>query len=411
MRYNPFRPNSIATEELFQGRTEEMMLIENSLFQTKNNNPQHFLLEGERGLGKSSLFVRVEQQAKGLRSIGKDVSVNFIVLTIELDSTHTFFEILRSIAADLKRAIAERDKVKTLAKSVWDFLSNWEILGIRYHKIDEKLIQPYEILNDLVANLASLISLSDGEIDGILILLDEADRPTEKASLGEILKLLTEKLTKRGCEKVLIGITGQPGLIAKLKASHESSSRLFSVLSLKPLSDTENKAVIINGIEKSNQINVQNVIIDDSALDLISQLSEGYPHFLQEFAYKSFDANNDNVITVEDVKEGAFGQQGALNQLGEKYFNDLFFTQIGSDEYRKVLQAMANHSDLWVNREMIKDKIIIKDTTLNNALQALKTRNIILVNPSQQGEFKLPTKSFAAWINAFNKLDDESLEK
>ncbi len=118
MRYNPFRPNSIATEELFQGRTEEMRLIEKSLFQAKNNNPQHFLIEGERGLGKSSLFLRVEQQARGLRTIGKEVSVNFIVLTIELDSTQTFFEILISIAADLKRAIAERDKLKYLAKSV-----------------------------------------------------------------------------------------------------------------------------------------------------------------------------------------------------------------------------------------------------------------------------------------------------
>ncbi len=65
MRFNPFRPNSIATLDLFQGREEERILIEQSLFQTKNGNPQHFLIEGERGLGKSSLFLMVEQQAQG----------------------------------------------------------------------------------------------------------------------------------------------------------------------------------------------------------------------------------------------------------------------------------------------------------------------------------------------------------
>ena len=113
------------------------------------------------------------------------------------------------------------------------------------------------------------------------------------------------------------------------------------------------------------------------------------------------------VIEAEDVKEGAFGPNGALNQLGHKYFNDLFFTQIGSDEYRRVLQAMAQFSDSWVNREKIKKEIIIKDTTLNNALQALKTRNIIIPNPGQPGEFRLPTKSFAAWIKAFYMLHDE----
>lgn len=56
---------------------------------------------------------------------------------------------------------------------------------------------------------------------------------------------------------------------------------------------------------------------------------------------------------------------------------------------------------------MIKTEIEIKETTLNNALQALKSRNIIFPNPAQSGEFKLPTKSFAAWINAHNTLQSD----
>lgn len=117
--------------------------------------------------------------------------------------------------------------------------------------------------------------------------------------------------------------------------------------------------------------------------------------------------NRQKDITHDDVKEGAYGQKGALNQLGEKYFNDLYFSQIASDDYRKVLQVMANYSDDWVNRDKIKKHIKIKDTILNNAIQALKTRRIILSNPTQQGQFRLPTKSFAAWIKAFYKLQEE----
>lgn len=65
MKYNPFMPNSIVSVDLFQGRKEEIQFIEHSLFQTKNGNPCHFLVEGERGLGKSSLFLMVERQATG----------------------------------------------------------------------------------------------------------------------------------------------------------------------------------------------------------------------------------------------------------------------------------------------------------------------------------------------------------
>jgi hypothetical protein len=108
MRFNPFRPNSIVSPEMFHGRTDELTVIQQSLFQTRYGNPQHFLIEGERGLGK-------------------------------------------------------------------------------------------------------------------------------------LVKLLTEKLTKRGCDRLVIGMTGQPGLIEKLKASHESSSRIFTTLSLKPLQEDENK--------------------------------------------------------------------------------------------------------------------------------------------------------------------------
>ncbi len=364
----------------------------------------HFLIEGERGLGKSSLFLRVAGQALGQTHLSNGDSVHFIVLNLEFDTSQSFFDILKMMAADFKRAIAEKEKVKTLAASTWEFLNKWEILGIRYHKMDQNLVQPYEVLNDLVINFRKVITDTNGAVDGILILLDEADRPGEKAALGELIKLLTEKLSKQGCNQVLLGLTGQPGLIAKLKASHESSSRVFTIFDLKPLSHFDCISVIKSGLEIANNINHPSTAIEDDACELIAQLSEGYPHFLQEFSFKAFEADKDNLISVDDVKEGAFGPDGALNQLGHKFFNEIFYNQIGSDDYRNVLAAMARYSDSWVNRLMIKATLEIKDTTLNNALQALKSRSIIIPNNAQPGEFKLPTKSFAAWINAHNTL-------
>ncbi len=386
---------------MFHGRTEELSFIQQSLFQTRHGNPQHFLIEGERGLGKSSLFLMVHQFASGQRPLADGSRLNFLVLSVELDTTQAFFDILRCLAVDFQRALSEKEQAKTMAREVWDFLSNWEILGVRYHKQDEALVQPYEVLNELVSRFAQVIARTKDTFDGILILIDEADRPGVKASLGELIKLLTEKLTKRGCDRLVIGMTGQPGLIEKLKASHESSSRIFTTLSLKPLHEDENKAVVESGLNAANQINPDLTSITPEALKMIAQLSEGYPHFLQEFAYKAFEADNDWVISELDVRDGAFGQNGAMNQLGHKYFNDLYFVQIGSDEYRRVLQAMAHYSDDWVDRDKIRAGITIKDTTLNNALQALKNRGIIIPNPTVKGEFRLPTKSFAAWIKAF----------
>jgi hypothetical protein len=35
-----------------------VQIYEQSLFQTKHGNPNHFIIEGERGIGKSSLFLK-----------------------------------------------------------------------------------------------------------------------------------------------------------------------------------------------------------------------------------------------------------------------------------------------------------------------------------------------------------------
>ena len=63
-KYNPFRPNSIVTPGMFRGRYDEMRRIEQALFQTKNLNPHHFMIEGERGIAKAiytSLILNVSR--------------------------------------------------------------------------------------------------------------------------------------------------------------------------------------------------------------------------------------------------------------------------------------------------------------------------------------------------------------
>lgn len=97
---------------------------------------------------------------------------------------------------------------------------------------------------------------------------------------------------------------------------------------------------------------------------------------------------------------GALRENGAIDQLGVKYFQGLYFEQIGSDDYRKVLEAMATHLDQWVGRAVILKETGIKETTLNNALRALKDRNIIFASDRKKGDYRLPTRSFAVWLRA-----------
>jgi hypothetical protein len=138
----------------------------------------------------------------------------------------------------------------------------------------------------------------------------------------------------------------------------------------------------------------------------LASLSEGYPHFLQQFGNSAFESDTDQEITIEDVTEGAFSKTGALSRLGRKFFQELYFDKIGSDDYRTVLQNMALNGDSWRTRAQIIEGCGLKEYTINNALAALKDRGIIVPNESTKGSYRLPSKSFATWIRAMNSAPE-----
>ncbi len=192
--------------------------------------------------------------------------------------------------------------------------------------------------------------------------------------------------------------------MSKIKASHESAPRVLQSISLKPLDVAESEDVIASGLKEAEEKNKFKTTMDADAKELIVSLSEGYPHFLQQFCFCAFDVDVDNNITLDDAKLGAFDDNGALSQLGKKFFVDQYNNRINSDDYRKVLDTMSKHSDGWVSRAEIIKESGLPDGTVSNALKALKDRNIILVNEAKQGVYKIPTKSFAAWINAHSSI-------
>lgn len=369
-------------------------------------NPQHFLVQGERGIGKSSLLFYVDHLARGnLKPFKGERRYNFLVINIDLGSCQSSLDIVRRIARGFRIALSNDEALKTSAKGIWDWLTNWEVLGVRYHKPTSDLDME-EIIDDLVERMGAFCNQMQGQKDGILVLMDEADRPNADARLGELMKLMTERLTRTQCNNVLFGLAGLPSIVQKLRDSHESSPRIFHTFMLDPLNEDERELALEIGLEEANDKNDVKTTMTESAGEFLGLLSEGYPHFIQQFAYCAFDHDTDDEIDEADVGHSAFKPGGALNQLGDKYFNDMYHMRISSDDYRKVLNTMAGHGDIWVSRKDIISQSGLSKTTVANALNALRSRNIILYDESRnrQGFYRLPNRSFATWINAFRSI-------
>jgi Cdc6-like AAA superfamily ATPase len=116
LKYNPFKPNNIVHPAMFVGRVDELRAVERCLFQAKNGNPQHFLIQGERGIGKSSLITYIEAIGEGRIQGVQGNRFNFLTVSIDVGGCGSQLEIIGKIGRGLRSAIAPKQILKEKAK-------------------------------------------------------------------------------------------------------------------------------------------------------------------------------------------------------------------------------------------------------------------------------------------------------
>ena len=417
MKINPFEPFAPVNPGSFVGRLDELRRLKSALVQTSAGKPVNFMITGERGIGKTSLLNYLKYAAEGLIPI-ENVKMSFVVVDTDVDQSTTQLGLISKIQLGLEKALGRHEAAREFLKKAWGFLQRVEAGGVKIGEAkkssDELLLD--EFAYSLAETASRICSDSEGptlwsaKCDGVLILIDEADNGSKTLQLGSFFKLLAERLQRRNCNHVMFGLAGLPELRKVLHNSHPSSLRIFDELVLDRLPTSEVNDVIDLCLEEANEKNTKPTTIADDGRDLLVTLSEGYPHFIQQFGYSAFAADTDDVIDRQDVYNGAFGARGAFEQIGDHYYRNDFYNKIQKESYRKVLRIMAGNLDGWVTKQRIKAQFKGSDSVLDNAIKALRDRKIIRSKEGETGVYRLQHKGFAVWIRYYT-ADPEALER
>ena len=397
---------------MFVGRLDEVNRLEAHLNQTRAGNPSNFMVTGERGIGKSSLLNYFKWVAEGTISPGTDpkaAALKFLVLDTDVDGTSSQVSLIRKFELALRQELAKSEPARAFLKEAWRFLERIEAKGVRLgkgseHAVDELLFDEFVYsLKETVDRICESGAATNfnAKYDGILILIDEADSGAEQLQLGSFCKLLTERLARRGCTQLMIGLAGLDSLRGVLARSHSSAPRIFDEVRLGRLTDKEVGQVVDLCLARAQRDNGVATTITEGARQKIVLLSDGYPHFVQQFGFSAFAADDDNNIDDDDYRKGAFGKQGAMEQIGDRYYRDDYYNKIQQDSYRQVLRLMADHLDRWVSKTELRSQFKGKTSTFDNALQALRERGIILSKEGERGVYRLRNKGFALWIKLY----------
>jgi hypothetical protein len=222
----------------------------------------HFMITGERGIGKSSLLNYTRALAAS-ETTAEEAVGRFLVINVELDPSTTVVGVVRKVEYGFRSELGRTERARHFLASAWNLVQRVEAMGFRVSADagtlpDEILLEAFaESLAETTQRICEEVSatgLFDAKYAGVLILLDEADK-ARAAQLGATIKLLTERLQRRGCNHVMFGLAGLPDLPSVLADSHASSLRIFEELPLDRLWDAEVLEVIEECLARANREN------------------------------------------------------------------------------------------------------------------------------------------------------------
>jgi hypothetical protein len=325
---NPFSPGAGSPPPEMVGRESILEQARILLGRIKlKRSEKSMLLTGLRGVGKTVLLNEIEHMAKtdGYRTI-------FIEAYENKQLGPLIVPYLRSLLYELDRFAGTGDKVKRGLAVLRSFIG---ALKLTVNDVTFGLdINPEKgsaDSGDLEIDLPNLfIAIGEAAEDrecAVAILIDEIQYFSQK-ELGALIMAM-HKVQQRQLPLVLLG-AGLPILPGLAGESKSYAERLFSFPDIGALSETD----AVKALREPAQ--AAGVIFETSALQEIFRITKGYPYFLQEWGYQTWNLAITNPITLQTVRDAT---STVIPRLDQNFFRVRFDRLTPSEKY--FLRAMA----------------------------------------------------------------------
>ncbi|MEM9749702.1 MAG: AAA family ATPase [Pseudomonadota bacterium] len=306
---NPFVPGAGTPPPAFMGRDEVLERARVALGRAQlGRSAKSQLLVGLRGVGKTVLLNRIQELAE---------ADGFSTLFIEAPENKSLPALLvpqlRRMLLALDRAENVNEKVKRALRVLKSFVS-----GVRLKVDDIELGLEIEAergaadSGDLEADLpevfTSLGEAAQARGRAVALIVDEMQYLSELELSALIMAI--HRSAQKQLPIVLFG-AGLPQLVALSGKSKSYAERLFDFPSIDALGVADAKAALQTPVER------EGFAFTDEALMEIYGSTEGYPYFLQEWGYHSWNLAAGSPIDGALAKRAA---EVAIRNLDESFF-------------------------------------------------------------------------------------------
>ena len=373
MKHNPFRKRTGILPSYFTGRENELNELKKIYNSTKMGVPGHLILYGPKGIGKTSLLLKFQEEITNLDD----------VYSVRIPLMEGNFE-------DIYSLIIEKCS-DTLNINIGHFWEKISSLGINIPFIGGLSVSreiPQTSPAVAFEKILNVIYDELGSDNHVLILLfDDLQRIMGNDETMKILSILQNALVESNLKgkNIMFVATGSEDIFNKIQDKLDSAVRIFEPYLIGPLSYSEVCDAIIIPSEK------QGVVFEEDVLKEIYGLSNGIPYYMQILAYSCFEeSNDDDEVTMIEFKRAS---RYSLNILAQREFKALFSKSTA--EERKILCLMAESDETILSYSYIKDNANLNSEP-SALLKNLVNKNMI-IKPSR-GKYKLKNNLFKLYL-------------
>lgn len=278
---NPFSPGAGNQPPELAGRAHLLRQVEILLARIKaGRSEQSMFMVGLRGVGKTVLLNRVREiaQTQGYQAVMIEAHENKSLPQLLLPQ-------LRQTLFALDRMQDVSQKVKRGLRVLRSFIGAVKVkVGDAEFGLDIDAETGAADSGDLEADLAELfVAVGEAAADrstAVAIIIDELQYLTEVEMSALIMAI--HRVAQRGLPLVLIS-AGLPQLVGLAGKSKSYAERLFTYPEVGALS-MEDAAQALQG-----PVTSQGISFTPEALVEVHRVTQGYPYFLQEWGYQSWN--------------------------------------------------------------------------------------------------------------------------
>ena len=328
---NPFKPGAGHMPPYLAGRhqeSEDFAKLLNQEVILKN-----LVLTGLRGLGKTVLLETFKPMAiqEGWLWAGTDLSESTSISEDNL-ATRLLTDLSVAMSPFVQRREVPPVGFAQETKSVPVHLS-YPALRALFDSIPGLALDK---LKGVLESVWPLIEASGKK--GIIFAYDEAQNLSDHAKRDQyplsLLLDLFQSLQKKGY-RYMLAMVGLPTLFPKLVEARTFAERMFTVMTLRPLSESETTEAVRTPIDAAKEDCP--ISFDDESVHQVWITSRGYPYFVQYVCREVFD------VWVQAINAGSVPQSVPGAEITAKLDSDFFAGRWAkaTDRQRELLGVIA----------------------------------------------------------------------